>query len=90
MKAKEGRLGSLVRGTTAGRNYARALAGEIDFMLFGKCLPWDHLPGLTLLAEAGHVFAKHDASAYRPGDVSGGLLTAPSRKQWQELRDLLL
>jgi fructose-1,6-bisphosphatase/inositol monophosphatase family enzyme len=90
MQEKQSWFASLVRGTTAGRNYARVLAGEIDFMLFGKCLPWDHLPGLMLLQETGHVFAKHDASPYRAGDTTGGLLTAPSPERWREIKALLL
>jgi fructose-1,6-bisphosphatase/inositol monophosphatase family enzyme len=90
MQKKQSWFASLVRGTTAGRNYARVLAGEIDFMLFGKCLPWDHLPGLMLLQETGHVFAKHNASPYRAGDTTGGLLTAPSPERWREIKAVLL
>jgi fructose-1,6-bisphosphatase/inositol monophosphatase family enzyme len=90
MQKKQSKFASLVRGTTAGRNYARVLAGEIDFVLFGKCLPWDHLPGLMLLQETGHVFAKHDASPYRAGDTTGGLLTAPSSERWREIKAVLL
>ena len=74
----------------AGIDYAHLLTGGAQFALYTKSEPWDHLPGLALAQELGFHYAKHDGSAYRPGDNTGGLLIAPDAATWQAIRTLLL
>ena len=32
----------------AGLEYLRLARGELDFLLFGGVMPWDHAPGIAL------------------------------------------
>lgn len=70
----------------AGHEYRFAAGGNMHFMMYGKLMPWDHVAGALMMAECGAHVAKFDGSAYRPGDVSGGLLVAPDKASWDELR----
>ena len=54
--------------------------------MFNKLMPWDHLPGTLISAEAGAVVAKFDGSPYRVGDLDGGLLIATDKESWSLLR----
>ncbi len=45
-------------------------------------MPWDHLAGVLIHEEAGGVTAKFDGSPYRPGEVNGGILSAPDAESW--------
>jgi fructose-1,6-bisphosphatase/inositol monophosphatase family enzyme len=74
----------------AGLDYPLLAAGVCHFALYGKSEPWDHLPGLAIVAEQGGHYARHDGSPYRPGDNTGGLLVAPSAGMWGPVRDALL
>ncbi len=72
--------------TCPGMDYPSVLRGEVHFTIFAKCLPWDHLPGLMMLREAGWSDAKLDRSAYRVGDREGGVMTAPTLAAWEVIR----
>src|SRR5699024_9886478 len=37
----------------AGVDYAQVLRGEVDYLLFSKDWPWDHVPGALMLSELG-------------------------------------
>lgn len=78
------------RHTCAGHNYARLLTGECDFLINLATLPWDHLPGLTLAAEAGFTCARLDAARFDPLDQKGGVLVAPDTTSWQAIHAALL
>jgi len=54
--------------------------------MFNKLMPWDHLPGSLISAEAGAHVRKFDGSEYRVGELSGGLLIATDPESWQTLR----
>ena len=71
-------------------DYPRVLRDEVHFTAYAKCLPWDHLPGLMMLREAGFHHAKLDGSPYRVGDDAGGVLCAPSAEGWALIRRTLL
>jgi fructose-1,6-bisphosphatase/inositol monophosphatase family enzyme len=73
----------------AGADYPAVIAGASDFALYWRTLPWDHAPGVLLLAEAGGHAARLDGSAYRAGDSRPGLLAAGSRDLWQQAHALL-
>lgn len=66
--------------------YWMAATGKVDFIGHFKLMPWDHLAGVLIHQEAGGHTAKHDGSSYRPGETTGGLLSAPSRDLWDEIR----
>jgi fructose-1,6-bisphosphatase/inositol monophosphatase family enzyme len=65
-------------------------AGKSHFLMFYRLMPWDHLPGVLLQAEAGGYSARFDGSAYVPGMIDGGLLCTPDRESFEALREALL
>lgn len=74
----------------AGIDYPRLVRGEAHFAFYSKSEPWDHLPGLAILAAHGFHAAKHDGAPYRPGDNTGGLLVAPGGGAFEEIRRALI
>ncbi|TPM42841.1 inositol monophosphatase [Mesorhizobium sp. B2-2-3] len=73
----------------AAHEYRLLASGHAHFVVYNKLMPWDHLPGVLIHAEAGGHAARFDASAYLPSHVGGGLLVAPDRESWRELRSEL-
>jgi fructose-1,6-bisphosphatase/inositol monophosphatase family enzyme len=70
----------------AGQEYRLAAGGNTHFIAYNKLMPWDHLAGSLICAEAGAYVARLDGSAYLPGHRDGGLLVAPDAESWQTLR----
>jgi fructose-1,6-bisphosphatase/inositol monophosphatase family enzyme len=70
----------------AGHEYRYAAGGNSHFLAYGKLMPWDHVGGALMMREAGAHVAKFDGSAFRPSDLGGGLLVAPDKASWDELR----
>ena len=70
----------------AGHEYRIFAAGHVHFLMYNKLMPWDHLPGTLIAQEAGAYAARFDGSAYRPNHIEGGLILAPNRDMWDELR----
>ncbi|HRD74611.1 MAG TPA: inositol monophosphatase family protein [Hyphomicrobiaceae bacterium] len=77
MAARLPRVGPCETALYAGREYPRLVSGELDFLLYRRTEPWDHLPGLAIASEQGFAYCRHDGSAYLPGMNSGGLVIAP-------------
>lgn len=73
----------------AAHEYRMAASGQCHYLLYSTTMPWDHLPGALILAEAGGHVARLDGRPYRPGDRRGGLLCAPDRASWTALRNVL-
>ena len=73
----------------AAHEYRLMAKGGMQFALYNKLLPWDHLAGALLIAESGGHVARLDGSAYLPHHTSGGLLAAPDAESWRALRDAL-
>ncbi|HEV7371502.1 inositol monophosphatase family protein [Arenibaculum sp.] len=73
----------------AAHEYLGLVSGETHFSVYRRIMPWDHAAGTLLHAEAGGYHAKLDGGRYAPTEHSGGLLLAPDRASWIELRDLL-
>ena len=75
----------------AGLEYLRLAQGALDFVLFGRAWPWDHAPGILLVAEAGGVGSHGDGSPYRPSETltAPGVLTARSPQVWRWLLERL-
>lgn len=60
--------------------------GKLHFIGHEKLMPWDHLAGVLVHQEAGGYTARFDNTPYRPGDVTGGILSAPDKESWRMLR----
>lgn len=73
----------------AGDEYPALIAGEQQFALFQRLLPWDHAPGALLLTEAGGVARHPEGGAFRPGSGRRGLLLAASEDVWTRARAIL-
>ncbi|MDB5522865.1 MAG: inositol monophosphatase family protein [Rhizobium sp.] len=70
--------------------YWMAATGKVDFIGHFKLMPWDHLAGVLIHQEAGGYTARHDGSPYRPGETTGGILSAANEDLWHEiLREIL-
>jgi len=70
----------------AGHDYRTMASGHCHAVLFNKLMPWDHLPGTLICAEAGAHVARFDGSAYLPKHLEGGLLIATDPDSWSLLR----
>jgi fructose-1,6-bisphosphatase/inositol monophosphatase family enzyme len=70
----------------AAHEYRAFAGGHVQFLLYNKLMPWDHLAGALIAAEAGGYVARFDGSPYLPSHVDGGLLLAPDQESWQMLR----
>ncbi|WP_436799566.1 inositol monophosphatase family protein [Rhizobium oryzicola] len=68
------------------QEYRVFAGGHVDFVIYNKLMPWDHLAGTLIAREAGAHVAKFDGSPYQPTDFEGGLLVATSRESWEILR----
>jgi len=88
--ARLARFAATVHYRCAAHEYRLLAAGAVHGALYNKLMPWDHLPGVLLLEEAGGHAARFDGSAYAPGMTSGGLICAPDRAAWGALRAALL
>ncbi|MFF5175291.1 inositol monophosphatase family protein [Micromonospora sp. NPDC000089] len=85
------RIGELLPGQhCAGREYLDLLTGDQQFVLFWHTLPWDHVPGVLLVREAGGVARRFDGAEYHPADEGTGLLVAADEDTWAEARQALL
>jgi fructose-1,6-bisphosphatase/inositol monophosphatase family enzyme len=74
----------------AAYEYRLVSQGLVHFALHYKLMPWDHAAGLLIHNEAGGYSARFDGSAYLPTHTSGGVISAPDRESWHQLRDTLL
>ena len=90
LEAKARHFKELEGVTCAGLDYARLARGDVQFALYSKSEPWDHLPGLGILAGLGFRAAKHDGTPYRPGDNTGGLVVAPDAASLDRIRSAML
>lgn len=74
----------------AGVEYPKLVAGEVDFILYWRTLPWDHAPGVLLLEEAGGHARRPGGRAYLAAEQGPGLLLAADPGTWRRVRDALL
>ncbi len=66
--------------------YWMAASGRLHFIGHSKLMPWDHLAGVLAHQEAGGHTAKFDGTPYRPGETTGGIISAPDKESWQLIR----
>ena len=70
--------------------YRLAATGRVHFISAQHLMPWDHLAGVLIHAEAGGYTACLDGTPYRPGNTDGGLITACDRDSWELVRREIL
>jgi fructose-1,6-bisphosphatase/inositol monophosphatase family enzyme len=91
MVAGLGQLGEVGPGQhCAGWEYPQVASGSQHFVLFWRTLPWDHLPGVLLVEEAGGVARRFDGDPYDPTDDRQGLLVAANEAIWATVHETLL
>ncbi len=73
----------------AAHEYWLAATGGCHFVLYNKLNPWDHLAGSLIHEEAGGYHARFDGSAYNCTTLDGGLLAAPDKESWTEIKETL-
>lgn len=74
----------------AGFDYVSLLEGEKDFSLYHRTLPWDHLPGAFMVAQAGgYVRTLVKERDYTIHDQLNGLLSVANEEQWHYIRELI-
>ena len=62
---------------SCGIDYPKLVEGEADYVLYHHALPWDHVPGSLLLAEAGGLVGTPAGDPYGPRDLAPpGLVAA--------------
>ena len=66
--------------------YRLLCQGHVDFAMYAKLMPWDHLAGTLMVEEAGGYAARFDGSPYKPHHNEGGLILAADPDAWNELR----
>lgn len=86
------RLGAEVPASMcAGSDYVALAQGPVDYVLYWRTLPWDHIPGALFLTEAGGVVRRLDGHAYAARThAQKGLLAARSGEVWALARAELL
>lgn len=70
----------------AGHEYRMIAGGHLHFLMYGKLMPWDHLPGTLIAREAGGYFARLDGSPYQSSHVAGGLIVTTDPDSFETLR----
>lgn len=73
----------------AAHEYRLLACGFGHFVVYNKLMPWDHLAGVLIHREAGGYSARFDGSAYQTVHLDGGLIVAPDRDSWHQLREAL-
>jgi len=71
----------------AAHEYRTFASGHVQFAIYNKLMPWDHLAGTLIATEAGGHVRRLDGSAYEPHHVDGGLLLSTDPDSWKILRD---
>ena len=69
-----------------GVDYPKLVDGDADFVVYSGTRPWDHAPGLLILAEAGAYLGTLDGGPYRPADPApSGLVAAADEATYDAL-----
>lgn len=74
----------------AGHEYLRLAQGLVDFGIYTRVKPWDHLSGQLMIEEAGGYLTQWDGSDYTPQTRMGGIMVVTDKNNWQPLYDLFL
>lgn len=75
----------------AGWEYLRLAGGGSDFALFTRTMPWDHLPGILIHAEAGGWTRRIDGPPYTPTEPHGPpVLISADEQSWHRIHAILI
>jgi fructose-1,6-bisphosphatase/inositol monophosphatase family enzyme len=74
----------------AAYEYRLVADGRCHFSFHWKLMPWDHAAGVLIHAEAGGYSACLDGTPYAPTKFTGGIMSAPDKASWLNLREALL
>jgi fructose-1,6-bisphosphatase/inositol monophosphatase family enzyme len=74
---------------SAAVEYTDLIRGRKDFVVYYRLLPWDHLPGALLVAEAGGSVVLGTGEALSPSDHVGPLIVASDAALSQQVRTWL-
>lgn len=69
--------------------FADSDASRAAYLLYRRSKPWDHVPGLLMLAEAGGYAADLTGKPYDMQDSADGLLIAPDKASWESVYRIL-
>lgn len=86
----KGKVQSLETLRCAGHEYIRLTSGAVDFGIYSKIRPWDHLAGTLAVTEAGGCVLKWDGTPYKPGDDFGGLVAASNPALMKDIQKALI
>lgn len=70
--------------------YCNVAHGDMDFTVFTRIKPWDHLPGVLICQEAGGYNSNFYGEEYSIYARDKALLTANNKTTWQALHDMLI
>ena len=70
----------------AGHEYRMIAGGHLHYLMYGKLMPWDHLPGSLIAAEAGGYLGRLDGSPYEVSHTAGGLIVTTDQESFDTLR----
>jgi fructose-1,6-bisphosphatase/inositol monophosphatase family enzyme len=84
------RLGMSTWFRCAAHEYRLAAAGHVHALFYNRLMPWDHAAGWLLHREAGGHAGHFDGSPYLPSHTTGGLVCAPDRGGFDQVRAALL
>lgn len=70
-------------------DYLSLVENRLQFACFRRLHPWDHAAGVLLHKEAGGYNALLNGQDYRPVPSRDGILLAPDRASWDQLRPLI-
>lgn len=88
-----GRLGPRRFARCAAWEYIAMLTGRAHYAVFTRLLPWDHVAGILMIAEAGGCYGYVDGAPqtgpWRHADRDVPFLLAPDAASWSLIRDTL-
>ncbi|MDR3449492.1 MAG: inositol monophosphatase family protein, partial [Alphaproteobacteria bacterium] len=90
-----GQIPAMEAGSAASFDYGRLFTGptlfarssetRARFLLYRQSKPWDHVPGLFMVAEAGGYAADLTGQPYDMEKGKDGLLLAADEGEWQRI-----
>lgn len=72
----------------AGWDYWDLVAGDLDFLLYFRALPWDHAPGAAIARAAGYAVRHLDGTEYRPAEPGRPFMVARAQ-EWEALAEVV-
>lgn len=75
---------------SAAHEYPDIVRGDKHFALYYRTLPWDHVPGVLMIEEAGGIARRFSGERYDPADGGSGLLVAANEDIWLTARIRIL